>query len=214
MSAGRSYGGESPEDRASRRRRQLLDAGLEVFGTQGYRQATVRQLCREAKVADRYFYEQFDHAEDLLLAVYEECTGRLEQAVLAAVADLDAGAAVEALAESGLDAFLGVVEADPRLARLVWFEVLGVSSRVEAAYLERMHAFGRLLLGLLGERSLEIVEEPESAVVVDALVGGISHAVMVWVTRGFTPPRAVVRRALERLLTGASAGLLAPVDPA
>jgi AcrR family transcriptional regulator len=54
--SGRSYGGESANDRLARRRRQLLDAGLELFGTTGYRATTVRQLCREARVSDRYFY--------------------------------------------------------------------------------------------------------------------------------------------------------------
>jgi hypothetical protein len=37
----------------------------------------------------------------------------------------------EVLAGVGLDAFLAVVQEDPRLARLVWFEVLGVSLRDE-----------------------------------------------------------------------------------
>ncbi|MBJ7353180.1 MAG: helix-turn-helix transcriptional regulator, partial [Rhodococcus sp.] len=58
--AGRAYGGESAADRDDRRRRQLLDAGLRVFGSVGYRAATVRGLCREAKIADRHFYQYFD----------------------------------------------------------------------------------------------------------------------------------------------------------
>lgn len=85
--SGRTYGGESADDRLTRRRRQLLDAGLELFGTAGYRATTVRQLCREPKVSDRYFYEQFDSTEDLLLAVYDECTRALEEAALAALGD-------------------------------------------------------------------------------------------------------------------------------
>ena len=73
--SGRTYGGESADDRLTRRRRQLLDAGLELFGTAGYRATTVRQLCREAKVSDRYFYEQFDSTEDLLLAASTPSSG-------------------------------------------------------------------------------------------------------------------------------------------
>ena len=78
--SGRTYGGESADDRLTRRRRQLLDAGLELFETAGCRATTVRQLCRAAKVSDRYFYEQFDSTEDLLLVVYDECTRGLEEA--------------------------------------------------------------------------------------------------------------------------------------
>ncbi len=156
--SGRSYGGESATDRLARRRRQLLDAGLELFGTAGYRATTVRQLCREAKVSDRYFYEQFDSTEDLLLAVYDECTARLEEAAVAALGD--PGDAVQDLARRGLDAFLSVVESDPRLARVVWFEVLGVSPRVETAYLARMQSFGHLMVAVVAGRE-EAADVPD-----------------------------------------------------
>lgn len=109
--SGRTYAGESASDRAGRRRRQLLDAGLELFGTAGYRATTVRLLCREARVSDRYFYEQFDSTEDLLVAVYDECTARLEAAALTALGDGDGD--VGDLARRGLDAFLALVEEDP-----------------------------------------------------------------------------------------------------
>ena len=206
---GRTYAGESATDRLVRRRRQLLDAGLELFGTAGYRATTVRQLCREARVSDRYFYEQFDSTEDLLLAVYAECTARLEQAALAGLAD--SGEAVHELARRGLDAFLGVVESDPRLARVVWFEVLGVSARVEATYLARMQSFGHLML--------DVLPQPETATALPATsrellastaVGAVSHTVVTWAGAGFSPDRAVVAETLARFLAGAAAALLDP----
>ena len=44
---GRAYAGESLAERRARRRLSFLDAGLQVFGTTGYRTATVRQLWRD-----------------------------------------------------------------------------------------------------------------------------------------------------------------------
>lgn len=207
MSTGRSYGGESVEDRLARRRRQLLDAGLEIFGTTGYRQATVRQLCREARVTDRYFYEQFAGTEDLLIAVYEECLERLEAAVLAAVGS--SGPGVRSMARAGLDAFLAVVQGDPRLVRLVWFEVLGVSARVEAIYLGRMRTFGNLLVSLLDEQiAYAEIDDVMLRTLSDAAVGGISHAVMSWAVSDFAAPREQVSEALTLFLDGASAPFL------
>jgi AcrR family transcriptional regulator len=202
VSSGRNYAGEAPEDRAARRRRQLLDAGLELFGTIGYRKATVRLICREARVADRYFYEAFASTEELLLAVYHECLDRLQATVLEAVAGLEDD--VETLAHDGLDAFFACVEADPRLARVVWFEILGVSDRVEAAYFERTRAFGELLVALLGQRGvLRELREEERAVVLLAVIGAVNLVVVNWVTNAFKPPRPrLVRPLLDFLLRG------------
>jgi AcrR family transcriptional regulator len=205
--SGRTYAGESASDRDERRRRQLLDAGLELFGTAGYRATTVRRLCREAKVSDRYFYEQFDSTEDLLLAVYDECTARLEQAALAALGDRDDE--VGDVARRGLDAFLALVEDDPRVARVVWFEVLGISTRVESTYLARMQAFGHLMIGVLSERE-GAVALPEQAdeLMASAAVGAVSHAVVTWASTGFATDREVVTASLSDFLAGAATAML------
>ena len=67
----RRYGGKSLEQRRDERRGRLLDAGLELFGTQGFQHTTIEQLCAAARLNPRYFYEQFGTREELLGAVYE-----------------------------------------------------------------------------------------------------------------------------------------------
>lgn len=207
--SGRTYAGESATDRLARRRRQLLDAGLALFGTAGYRTTTVRQLCREAKVSDRYFYEQFDSTEDLLLAVYDECTAGLERAALEAVGD-GSGEVIE-VAHRGLDAFLALVESDPRLARVVWFEVLGVSPRVESAYLARMQSFGHLMVAVVADRE-GAPEVPDVAreLMATTAVGAVSYTVMTWAGADFSPARDDVAETLARFLAGATSALLQP----
>lgn len=205
--SGRTYAGESATDRLARRRRQLLDAGLELFGTAGYRTTTVRQLCREAKVSDRYFYEQFDSTEDLLLAVYDECTARLEDAALAGIGDR--AGEVREMARRGLDAFLAVVESDPRLARVVWFEVLGVSPRVETAYLARMQSFGHLMVSVATEREGAVeVSGVARELIATTSVGAVTYTVMTWANAGFSPARDDVAETVARFLAGATAALL------
>ena len=171
----------------------------------------MRQLCREARVSDRYFYEQFDSTEDLLLAVYAECTGRLEQEAFAAVGDRadDVGD----LALRGLDAFLSVVESDPRLARVVWFEVLGVSARVEATYLARMQSFGHLMLDVLAAREgAAALPDTTRDLLSSTAVGAVSQTVVTWASAGFVPERRVVADALARFLSGAAVALVAPAE--
>ncbi|MGJ6122548.1 TetR/AcrR family transcriptional regulator [Mycolicibacterium sp. Y3] len=197
----RSYGGISADERTARRRRQLLDAGLEIFGSTGYRAATVRQVCRVAKVADRYFYDQFRTMEDLLVAVYQECVDRLEDSI---AVPIQTAGSVEEMARLGLESFLAAVQDDPRLARVVWFEVLGVSPQVETTYLSRMARFGDLLI-TAAPAPFAVVPELRP-LVAGAVIGGISHVVMTWLASGFAAPRADVATALELFLTSVASG--------
>ncbi|MEK8073755.1 TetR/AcrR family transcriptional regulator [Rhodococcoides navarretei] len=205
---GRAYGGESAADRDDRRRRQLLDAGLRVFGSVGYRAATVRGLCREAKIADRHFYQYFDKTEDLLLAVYAECIAHLTDSVSEAMAEVDPDGGLGSVARQLLDPFFRVVE-DPHLARVVWMEVLGVSPRVEQTYLTVMHEFGVLLLGYLRTLAGEVPSGPDMDVdlLATAAIGGISHTAMTWYQSGYVAERRIVVATIATML----ANIVAPL---
>ena len=49
----RAYGGVSADDRIAARRTSLLDAGLELFGTDGFAATGVKDVCRQAGLTDR-----------------------------------------------------------------------------------------------------------------------------------------------------------------
>ena len=87
---GRPYAGASREEREDARREQIIAAGIELFGTRGYRAATVGAICEVAGLNKRYFYESFATLEDLLVAVYERVVADLQAVVLAGGA-ADAG---------------------------------------------------------------------------------------------------------------------------
>lgn len=129
--ARRAYRGATGEQRAAQRRERLVEAGIEVFGTTGYRSATVESVSTEAGLIKRYFYESFDGLESLLCVVYERIVAELRDEVMtsAVAADSASTAAIGALA-----GFLGWVERDPRRARIQLFEVLGVSPRIDEVY--------------------------------------------------------------------------------
>ena len=81
-SSGRSYGCQTLDARRQQRKAQLLWAGLNVFGTTGFRSATVCSLCKEAKRTSRYFYDSFENLEDLVIALYEDCMQKLGKQVV------------------------------------------------------------------------------------------------------------------------------------
>lgn len=204
--AGRPYGGLSPEDRVAARRARLVEAGCTLFGDQGFRATTVRGICAEAGLTDRYFYESFASVEALLMAVYAAQMDRLRQR-LQAVADATPPrhgdlAALQRQATAGYEAWFDLV-ADRRFARIVLAEVLGVSPAVDALYEASMREFAALnsapldaLLpaGALAARSRALIGR--------ALVGSAIQVAVMWVSGGYREPRAAVVHSCVLVATG------------
>ena len=87
---GRRYGGVDPEERQRQRKARLIEAALAVFGEKGYHPSTVRDVCKQAKLTSRYFYESFDSMEALFRSVYAAISRQLMQATIVALAQWQA----------------------------------------------------------------------------------------------------------------------------
>jgi AcrR family transcriptional regulator len=119
MTTTRMYGGVSAQERVATRRAKLLDAGLELFGTKGIAATTIADVCAEAGLTKRYFYESFATVDVLAGAVFVDVTDRLVEQVRPAIA---AGGGTDP--RPALTVYLSAVLGDRRLARL-----LGTESR-------------------------------------------------------------------------------------
>jgi AcrR family transcriptional regulator len=185
MISERSYGGESRAVRTGRRRQAFLEAGLEIFGTVGYRKATVKTLCKQAQLADRYFYESFETIEDLLVAAYEDQVRALRTQMLEAFLSIAPSAGALDVVEACLRAVFSGVK-DVRVARLVWLEVLGVSARVDKLYGATLNEFASLLITLAKTKELHwsLPEETERVLGV-TLVGGVSECIQQWLVDNY-----------------------------
>lgn len=198
--AGRLYAGQTPEARVTERRRAFLDAARQLIGTKGYDAATVRAVCAEAGLTDRYFYESFDDTEALLRAVYSEISDELRAAITGAIAG--AGADIEDKLDAGLKAYVEMLR-DPVVARILLLEVLGVSPAVTALYLKTTADFASLLLDEVVRHLPALAHHAEDRVVLGhALVGAMSFAVASWALSGYRKPAATVVRNCRRVLLG------------
>jgi AcrR family transcriptional regulator len=133
----RPYGGVSADERLAARRQRLLDAGLELFGTRGIAATSIADVCAQAGLTKRYFYEGFATIEELAVAVFDQVVGRLAQQVAPAIA---AGEGRDP--RPALTAHATAVLSDPRVVRL-----LTVESRT-AALEERRRGFARRAVDL------------------------------------------------------------------
>ncbi|KXP00654.1 hypothetical protein AXK61_14600 [Tsukamurella pseudospumae] len=121
------------------RRTRILDAAVEVFGTVGYRSATVDAVCAAASLSKRYFYESFVDREMLLLACYERCAGEIHDAMVRAASGADES--IDARLRAALVGYFGAIADDPRRARITLLEILGVGPAIDAAYSEQTDVF-------------------------------------------------------------------------
>ncbi|MGO3325633.1 TetR/AcrR family transcriptional regulator [Gordonia sp. (in: high G+C Gram-positive bacteria)] len=188
-SGGRTYGGLTAQDRHLQRRTSLIDAGLNLFGTLGYPNVSVKRICAEAGLTQRYFYESFDDRAALLGAVYESCVDAARDATLTAAStvfdslEVPDGPIPEELiprlAEEALRGFITVLAQDPRRARVILIEVVGVSPELEELRLRAIHGWADLILGF-ASRGHE--PTPTQRLAAIGLVGALTQLLVDWQT--------------------------------
>ncbi len=116
----RRWRGQEPEDRRAARRTQLIEAGLQIMGTEGAAAATMRATCREAALTERYFYESFANRDELLVAVLDEVVLGARDTILDALEA--APSEPSALIRHVVKAFTNYVFKDPRRGRIMFVE--------------------------------------------------------------------------------------------
>jgi AcrR family transcriptional regulator len=146
-SPSRSYGGVSASDRIAGRRGRFLDAGLELYGTRGYVATGVKDVCRQAGLTDRYFYESFRNSEELFTAVFDRTTGELLQLVATAVAGVEPEP--EQQVRAAIGSFVRGLDEDPRKSRVIFVETASAGAAVERHVRDTVRRFA----GLVAETS-------------------------------------------------------------
>jgi AcrR family transcriptional regulator len=176
----RRWGGTTLEARQVARRVQLIEAGVELLGTEGAAGVSVRAACRAAKLSERYFYESFPDRDALLRAVHTQVAGEAREVIAAAVAGVSAGAGVadEALAHAAVGAFTAFLEEDPRRGRVLLSE--SFSDTVLARHdIELIPTFTALLIA-----QITALPDPPDATDAEltavALIGALRNLYLAW----------------------------------
>ncbi|MEV6362921.1 TetR/AcrR family transcriptional regulator [Nocardia asteroides] len=188
---GRRYRGAAPGQRQRERRTRLIDAATEAFGTEGYRNTTVTTICAAAGVGKRYFYESFTDSEDLLLEVYREVTARMLEAIHVGIGDVNAD--IDTRVRGALTEYFQLIQQDPRVPRIAFFEILGVSPTVDRAYHDVLDALVDICQALLTPYvDLDSHPAPSVRMVILGLVGAILIIAQKWVLDDYRQPLADV----------------------
>jgi AcrR family transcriptional regulator len=131
------------EDRQALRRDELIAAGVQLLGREAGPAVTVRAVCREAGLTERYFYESFADRDEFVRAVYDDVCTRAMATLMSASTPREA-----------VERFVALMVDDPVRGRVLLLapEVEPVLTRSGA---EWMPSFIKLL-----QRKLTAITDP------------------------------------------------------
>ncbi|MDX6739672.1 TetR/AcrR family transcriptional regulator [Actinocorallia sp. A-T 12471] len=191
----RIYGGASPEARVAERRARLLEAGLELLGTEGLRGTTVRGVIERARLTPRYFYESFRDLDSLITAVYDWVVTALREESMAAL--LAAGDRTSDRVRAVVRTVVDFYGDDPRKGRLVLAEAMA-----SPALAERRLATSQMFAKMMtGEPILHSDPSREIMMAARFIVGGFSEILTGWLQGDLEVDRPeLVRRCTELIM--------------
>ena len=194
----RLYRGSSVAQRRTERREQIITAAIHVYGERGYRNATVKAVCDEAGLTERYFYESFANSEALLVAAFTHVMRFLRDAMETAAADQPADRPDHGLARARavLHAHFATLQAHPQPARVFLVEVAGVSAEIDAILHDALRQFADIL-ALPGDGG------PVGELTRIGIVGGVLQITLSWVAADYAQPVDVVVESALRLCRAA-----------
>lgn len=178
--AGRRYSGLEPEERKAARRKALTAAAIRLFGTKGFTSTTVKQICAEADLTQRYFYESFADRHACLVAVYD---GIIDDARDVTVAALAEASGFDEMAVRGVTAFVKHFTDDPLLAQIVMIEVVGVSPELEKRRHGVLSEFAELVAAVWAQNVTSVDRALTGSMAV-AMVGAVNHLLVDWLLAG------------------------------
>jgi AcrR family transcriptional regulator len=115
------------------RRRRFLEAGFELFGTRGFADVRIRDLCAAADLTDRYFYESFKNMEELFDVIVADLAAEVHRVSFEAMnkqltaRPTDLRAWVRGALASGME----FMASDPRRIRIAFLETVRVQSHAD-----------------------------------------------------------------------------------
>jgi AcrR family transcriptional regulator len=171
----RPYAGVDAADRLSRRRSRLLEAGLEILGSNiDPAELTVRGICQQAGLATRYFYESFADKEDFIGAVFDWVITQLATTTQAAVA----AAPAEEQTRAGMTNIVRTIEADQRVGRLIFGAQVS-----NTAVIRKRQETEALFVMLAGQHVEAVTEQPateHTKAFAYFVVGGVTQTISAW----------------------------------
>jgi len=163
-------------------RDKILHAALQVFAEKGYHRAAVDDIVRASRTSKGAVYHHFPNKEALFLALVDEFSAHLAEAIAAAIATSHGALdKVEAALRAGLETFARHRE----LARILLLESVSLGPAYEAKRAEVHGRFAALIQGYLDQAVAEkSIASLDTRIATLAWLGAVNEIVIQWLHGG------------------------------
>jgi AcrR family transcriptional regulator len=152
------WSGVPLQDRQTRRRDELLAAGVALLGDERGPALTVRAACRAASLTERYFYESFADRDEFVRAVYDHVCGTAMAALSSASTPRDA-----------VERFVALMVDDPVRGR-----VLLIAAEREPVLVKSGADWMPSFIDLIQHKLTRITDTTVQAMVATGMVGALT----------------------------------------
>lgn len=197
----RSYRGLSVEERISERRKRLVNVGIELYGTYGFRATSVKQVCLTAGLTERYFYESFANGEALLCETCSVIMDNLRQRALDAMSQVNASfpARVGAAAHT----YFSALRESPAIGRIILFEMEGVSATADAHYAQELEKSTQLfIVWFLSRVEMHTAPGLKAELLAQGMLGALYQMAKEWMRSEFELPVDVMAQHVRIIAAG------------
>ena len=185
----RRWSGVPLEDRQALRRDELIAAGVQLLGGKSGPAVTVRAVCREAGLTERYFYESFADRDQFVRAVYDDVCTRAMSALMSATTPRQA-----------VEQFVALMVDDPVRGR-----VLLLAPAVEPVLVRSGAEWMPSFIELLQRKLTQIADPVRQKMIATSLIGGLTALFTAYLDGRLTTTREqFIDYCVEMLLSRAS----------
>lgn len=154
----RRWSGVPVRERPALRRDELIAAGVKLLGDADGPALTVRAVCRDAELTERYFYQSFADRDEFVRAVYDDVCGEAMAALSSAQTPREA-----------VERFVALMVDDPTRGR-----VLLLAPESEPVLTHSGAEWMPSFIDLLQHKLTRIADPVRQAMVATSLVGALT----------------------------------------
>jgi AcrR family transcriptional regulator len=183
------WSGVPLENRQALRRDELITAGVQLLGGESGPGVTVRAVCRQAGLTERYFYESFTDRDEFVRAVYDDVCARAMSALMSATTPREA-----------VEQFVALMVDDPVRGR-----VLLLAPAVEPVLVRSGAEWMPSFIDLLQRKLTQIGDPVRQKMIATSLIGGLTALFTAYLDGRLTATREqFIDYCVEMLLSRAA----------
>jgi AcrR family transcriptional regulator len=114
------------EEKIARRKAEILIAAIDVFSSQGFHKAGIADIAKKLNIGHGTVYRYFKNKRDIFNAILAELLGQMAEIVMQEPPNTDSLEQYSAQLQRIADGLLAIFHRDPRLAKIAFYESMGV----------------------------------------------------------------------------------------